>query len=170
MSADMNVIVFDSELVTVEEVMSYVTGFDVDYLISLPFEECLAVQDRHSELYNKVYLALHEDEDPDKAFQLKNLEDHFWVGQVSGLKASLSDDDPNKYIPSVVQHFANIYERQGGVVLLTESIIQELLTGFDLPSNSIYENDTENRGVTTKAEAAEFLNKYLGSWTFVDNW
>lgn len=170
MSADMNVIVFDGELLTVEEVMSYNRGIDIDQFLSLPPEEAAELQKTHDELFEKMYMILEDDENPDNPSRLKYLEDNCWIGQVSTLKAMLSDDDSNEYIPTVVQHFTNIYERESGVLLLTETVINELLAGFDLPSNSIYEQDNENRGIARKEEVQLFLNKHLGSWTFVDNW
>lgn len=170
MSADLNVIVFDGELLTVEEVMGYNRGIDLDQFLSLPPEVAAVLQKNHDDLFEKVYMILEDNDDPDNPNRLKYLEDNCWVGQVSTLKAMLSDDDPSAYIPTVVQHFAHIYEREGGVVLLTEGIISELLAGFDLPSNSVYEQDNTNRGIASKEEIGEFLNKHLGSWTFVDNW
>lgn len=170
MSADMNVIVFDGELLTVEEVMIYNRGIDFDQILSLPPDEVNAMQKYHDELFEKMYMILEDDDNPENPHRLKYLEDNCWIGQVSAIKAMLSDDDSSEYIPTVVQHFTNIYEREGGVILLTETIISELLTGFDLPSNSIYEQDNGNRGISSKEEVSEFLNKHLGSWTFVDNW
>ena len=165
MSADVNVIIFNPDHLTVEEVAEYSNGYDIGALLDLPAEVREETLDRFESLHSKVYM---DQKLTNGSIKMLHLEDNCFIGEASMLKAT--PDDPNKYIPSVVSHFMDVYAQSGGVILITEPVIVELLAGFDLPSNSIYETDKNHVGVASKERVSEFLHHNLGAWTFVDTW
>jgi hypothetical protein len=83
-----------------------------------------------------------------------------WIGEVSWLKAALSED-AETFVPSTV---ASVSETIGeDLPVIDQPLIEKILAAFDLPNNTGY-------GLATKKEVAEFFNKYLGKRAFTISW
>lgn len=170
MSADLHVIIFDTQNISPEEIKEY-ASFEV--YEGMPSTEVITRVDRHNELVTEIYGS--EDNDFTVAFG-----EDCWIGQVSWMETLQSAQAKKKHLPAVVQHFEETYVNNGGAMQLTGANIEELLLGFDLPSSSIYEKTALNSkeydptvgwlGIAQKEEVAEFLKAHIGKWSFIDSW
>lgn|SRR5574339_877589 len=94
-------------------------------------------------------------------FSLANKTPNIWVGEVSWLKAGLSDD-PDEFIPEIVDSINNIIGEDFRVI--DDELINEVSQAFDTCKNTTGYNTTEKDGIIN------FLNKYKGEKTFTISW
>lgn len=160
MSADLHIVVINPDNIDLDEVRAYMNWDGLDTLPGKTLDET-------NSWFNVLSQRLYRDESV--------LVDDVWVGQVSWLKSSLLEDQ--KYIPAVVDHISELYRENGGVLQVTEKVIPEILHGFTLPSNSVYEQpapagEEENwfRGINDAENVEKFLRQHINAWTVADSW
>jgi hypothetical protein len=61
---------------------------------------------------------------------------NLWIGQVSWMKTSLHDDEPNRYLPLVVERVSGLTAE---APVLTPGLAKEITVAFNLPHISHYE-------------------------------
>lgn len=160
MSADLHIVVINPDNINLEEVRAYMSW---DGTTTLPGKDL----EQTDEWFNVLSQRLYQDESV--------LVDNIWVGQVSWMK-SASLEYPS-YIPAVVNHISELYRKNNGVLQITEKNIPEIIHGFTLPSNSVYEQPApvgeENnwyRGIAIPENIEKFLRQHLNAWTVADSW
>jgi hypothetical protein len=87
--------------------------------------------------------------------------DTFEVGDVSWLKAGLTDD-PDKYIPSLVEKISNLFD-EGACPIIDEEVIEKV-TGFGESEGSIYTDVSANEEITN------WLRTQIGKRAFTVSW
>ena len=86
---------------------------------------------------------------------------NIWIGEVSWLKASLSED-PSEYIPTLVEV---LYDLVGeDFTTITPEFIDQVSAAFDTEEISSYYDSFE------KDRLINFLNKYMGEKVFHVSW
>jgi hypothetical protein len=165
MSADLHIIVFDDKKLD-PEIIRKVTAFDMGAYENYSDDAFRAAYDEVDGLHDTIYASTNYEHD--------NFIDDVWIGQVSGMKASLTEDGYRRYIPRSVAAISALYTRHGGVVVITPTIIPAITTAFNLAHDSDYEKRDaqgfKSRGVAKARDVKRFLNANIGNTTFVDTW
>ena len=97
---------------------------------------------------------------PDDLFGKISETPDVWIGEVSWLKAGLSDD-AEAFIPTTVQAVTDLIGED--LPLLTEELRDKILGAFDLPNTTGYK-------LNTKEKVAKFLNEQKGKKLFCISW
>lgn len=160
MSADLHIIVIDPDNIGLDEVRAYMSW---DGTTTLPGKDLEQMNEWFNVLSQRLY--------SDKSV----LVDDVWVGQVSWMKSAFLEN--SSYIPAVVSHISELYRKNNGVLQITEENILDILHGFTLPSNSMYEQpapegeeDNWFRGIASAEDVEKFLRQHLNAWTVADSW
>lgn len=180
MSADLHLYVFDPALTPAALVRQFLTYDDLAYT-DRSLEEWEAASALNDELRDALFAAR------PVTGKYVNLIDDCWLGNVSWAKGGDNAASWRRWVPRSVEHVSAAYEARGGVVELTPGFAAHLLTGFNLPHTSAYENPRDAHGGTPKRsiygrsrrspkgvararDVKKFLTAHVGLSSFVETW
>jgi len=99
-------------------------------------------------------------EEEQKVWERVSENPEIWIGEVSWLKASLTEDK-EKYIPSTVMTVSELIGENQPI--LDEELKSSILAAFDLANSTQYD-------LASKKEVEEWLDKNMGERLFTISW